>query len=228
MSDNPTRRRFIAGLTAGTLAVGLAGCTSLGQSTDGNEDGSEDEHDDGDHEGDDHENGTDDHNEEDGHDEEGDHGGDDHGHDTVGEMTPTAEVAVNTSNGETHFNPHVSRVETGGSVTWILESGAHTATAYHPDNGEPQLVPDGSEAWDSGVLSDVGEEFEHTFETEGVYHYFCDPHESSGMIGSVIVGEPDPHDQPALEDPPADKPATVRHKIEDLNTLCNGALGHQH
>jgi len=170
------------------------------------------------------------HEDEDGHhEEEGGHDDEEHGHGTVGEPTPTAEVAVNTTaNGESHFGPHVVRVETGGTVKWVLESGSHTATAYHPENDEPQLVPDGTEPWASGMLSETGETFEHTFDTEGVYHYYCVPHETGGMIASVIVGEPDAHEQPALEDPPADKPDTVRAKLKELNEMCNEALGHEH
>jgi len=33
------------------------------------------------------------------------------------------------------------------------------------------------------------------------------------MIGSIIVGEPDAHGQPALEEPPQDKPESVTKKI---------------
>ena len=234
-------------LTGSALLVGVAGCT--GTQSDGGQAGAGatgTPTDDGDHDGEEghqgdgggHHTDTEEghHEEEDGHqDEDGGHGGggghddEEHGHGTVGEPTATAEVAVNTTdNGESHFGPHVVRVETGGTVEWVLESGSHTATAYHPENDQPQLVPEGSEPWDSGTLSETGETFEHTFDTEGVYHYYCVPHETGGMIASVIVGEPDAHDQPALEDPPADKPDTVRAKLEELNAMCNEALGHEH
>lgn len=211
MSDSThTRRRFVTGAAGTALTLGLAGCTSLTQSDDSD---GEENHDD----------------EDDGHDDDGGDGEDGHGHGSVGDPTETAEVAVNTTDdGEDHFSPHVARVETGGTVSWVLESGSHTATAYHPENDQPQLVPDGAVAWDSGTLSEEGETFEHTFETEGVYHYYCEPHESGGMIGSIIVGEPEAHGQPALEDPPEDKPDRVREKIVELNEMCNEALGHGH
>ncbi|MCL7418443.1 MAG: plastocyanin/azurin family copper-binding protein, partial [Halalkalicoccus sp.] len=63
---------------------------------------------------------------------------------------------------------------------------------------------------------------------EGVYHYYCTPHESLGMIGSVIVGEPDPHEQVALEEPPADKPERVREKLKELNGMIRTALDDDH
>lgn len=197
-------------LSGGAAVVGLAGCTG-GQTTDGQTDDSEDEHDD---EHDDGESG---------------HADEEHGHDPIGEPTETGEVAVNTTDdGEAHFSPHVTWVENGGTVSWVLESGSHTSTAYHPENDEPQLMPDGAESWASGTLSEEGETFEHTFDSEGVYHYYCVPHEAAGMIASVIVGNPDPHDQPALEEPPADKPDGVQEKIEELNEMCSGALEDDH
>lgn len=216
-----TRRRVVQ-LTGAAAVVGLAGCSGAPTSGSGPEAEAT-----GTSEEDDHDDGEDDHDEEgDDHDDEGH---DDDGHDTVGEPTTTAEVGVNTTDdGEAHFSPHVTRVETDGTVTWVLESGSHTATAYHPGNDQPQLVPDGTQPWDSGMLSEEGETFEHTFETEGVYHYYCAPHETGGMIGSVIVGEPDAHEQPALDDPPEDKPQVVREKIVELNQMCNEALGHGH
>jgi plastocyanin len=39
-----------------------------------------------------------------------------------------------------------------------------------------------------GGLLDADESYEHTFEVEGEYGYFCVPHESSGMTGTVVVG----------------------------------------
>lgn len=45
-----------------------------------------------------------------------------------------AEVAMLSADGGHHFDPHVVWVEKGGTVTWTLESGAHSTTAYHPSN----------------------------------------------------------------------------------------------
>jgi plastocyanin len=198
-------------LTGGAAVVGLAGCTGTQNNDGGATNGTPTEsgHDDG---------GT-----ETGHsDDEDDHD------EAVGAPSDTAEVRMITEDGGYHFEPHVVRVNAGGTVTWHNESGSHSTTAYHPDNDQPQLVPDGAAAWDSGILSEQGATFEHTFETEGVYHYYCTPHESLGMIGSVIVGEPDPHEQVALEEPPADKPDRVREKLEELNGMIRTALGDDH
>jgi len=92
--------------------------------------------------------------------------------------------------GRNVFTPAVVWLEPGGTVTWEIETGSHSATAYHPDNGgKPARVPGGTDAFDSGVQSG-GATFEHTFETEGVYNYYCTPHESLGMVGLAVVGSP--------------------------------------
>lgn len=160
------------------------------------------------------------------------HGEEAHGHDLVSEPKASREVVVNTARTEDsteyHFDPHVTWVEIGGTVTWRLESGIHTATAYHPGNDQPRLVPEGSEAWDSGMLSEEGETFSHTFETEGVYHYLCLPHEQFGMIATVIVGEPHLDDQRALQSIPENKPKEVHGKLEELNTMVREVMGTDH
>ncbi len=125
-------------------------------------------------------------------------------------------VRMVTENGEFHFEPHVVRVEPGDTVRWVLASGRHSATAYHPSNGKPLRVPEGAEAWDSGVLSDSGATFEKTFDVEGVSDYFCIPHEGVGMVGTVVVGAP--HDGAGLAEPQSALPEAARAKIRELNT----------
>jgi len=230
-------------LVAGAAAAGLAGCSSSGGQPGGGTESGHEETETGHHEeteDEHHEETEDGHHEEteDGHHEETEdehheetesgHGHEDGGHDEIGEPTDHAEVKMITKDGEYHFAPHVARVNVGGTVTFDNESGSHSAAAYHPDNDKPQLAPDGAASWDSGLLTEQGATFEHTFETEGVYHYYCEPHESLGMIGSVIVGEPDAHGQPALEDPPAELGEKQRTKIKELNERVNEALGHTH
>jgi len=209
-----TRRRLLEG-TAGLAVAGMAGCVgspnSSGQQAAG---------------------GTPTEDEGSGGDDHPGHGQEAHGHDTVSEPEETREVVVNTARSEDsteyHFDPHVTWVEAGGTVTWRLESGTHTATAYHPGNDQPRLVPEGTEAWDSGTMSEEGETFERTFETAGVYHYLCKPHEQFGMIATVIVGTPHPEDQRALQMMPDEKPEEVHGKLEELNTMVQEVMGEGH
>jgi hypothetical protein len=71
-------------------------------------------------------------------------------------------------------------------------SGAHSATAYHPDNQNAlrRRVPDTAAAWDTEVFGETGAYRNVTFEAEGTHDYFCIPHKMIGMVGRVVVGEP--------------------------------------
>lgn len=154
-----------------------------------------------------------------------------HGHahdDEVPEAADAVTFRMTTTDSGEHFEPHVLWLNVGGTATWVNESGLHSATAYHSDNEKPLLMPEAARSFDSGILTEPDAEFSHTFDTEGVYHFYCAPHESLGMIGSLIVGHPDPHDQVALGEIPSSLPETARAKIEHLNEKCNEALGHEH
>jgi plastocyanin len=90
------------------------------------------------------------------------------------------------------FDPIGLRIEPGQTVRWInLDPGnSHTATAYHPTNFErPWRIPEGAEPWKSDYLL-PNESFSVTLTVEGVYDFFCVPHEHAGMVGRIIVGQP--------------------------------------
>jgi plastocyanin len=222
---NMHRRAFLALAGAATVS-GLAGCTGRTASTDNQAEDTDPTS----TSATEHADSEDDHAGEREHAETASgHADDGHGHESLsGDPVDHAEVSMTSTDSGEHFEAHVVRVTNGGTVRWTNESGSHSTTAYAPANDKPQLVPDGAASWDSGVLTAEGATFEHTFETDGVYHYYCTPHETLGMIGSVIVGEPDAHDQPALEAPPEDMSERVREKIVELNEVCNEALGHTH
>ncbi|MBV0924622.1 halocyanin [Halomicroarcula limicola] len=105
------------------------------------------------------------------------------------------------------FRPERFEVAPGTTVTWLNTSKqGHSVTAYEAS------LPDGAayfasggfdseeaarEAWGSssgGTLFE-GQQYEHTFETRGEFPYFCIPHESMGMVGTIVVT-----DDPATEE----------------------------
>jgi len=102
------------------------------------------------------------------------------------------EVAMVSDGSEYIFDPIGLHVEPGDTVRWVIESGAHSATAYDEGNGgaTERRIPEGAEAWNSGTLLEQGASFEYTFEEEGTYDYFCVPHKTLGMIGRIVCGEP--------------------------------------
>lgn len=115
-------------------------------------------------------------------------------------------VAMVTDNEGSYFDPKGLLVGPGTTVTFVNASGDHSATAYHPANGDqPLRIPEAAEPWDSGVFTEPDRQFEVTFEVEGVYDYYCTPHEMLGMVGRIVVGEPQggPATTPPEELPPA-------------------------
>jgi plastocyanin len=91
------------------------------------------------------------------------------------------------------FDPVGILVEPGSTVRWVMASpgNPHTTTAYHPRNANHSLrIPEDAAPWDSGFLVNPGDHFEVTLTAEGVYDYFCLPHEEAGMVGRIVVGRP--------------------------------------
>ncbi|MBB5535644.1 plastocyanin/azurin family copper-binding protein [Rhizobium giardinii] len=93
------------------------------------------------------------------------------------------------------FDPIGVLIKPGQMVRWINYNpgNSHTTTAYHPANfGKPLRIPEAAKSWDSDYLLPE-ESFSNTFTEQGVYDYLCIPHEHAGMVGRIIVGEPEPH-----------------------------------
>ena len=89
------------------------------------------------------------------------------------------------------FDPIGVWVERGTTVRWIVERDVHTTTAYHPKNDRHSLrIPEAATPWDSGFLVEKGAHFDVTLTVEGVYDYYCMPHEEAGMVGRIVVGKP--------------------------------------
>lgn len=107
------------------------------------------------------------------------------------EISGTA-IVMGMTNGGYYFDPIGLFVKPGETVTWVNETGAHSTTAYEKGNGRALVtrIPKDATAWNSGILSELGATFEHTFEVEGTYDYFCIPHKSLGMVGRIVVGKP--------------------------------------
>ncbi|MFC0807283.1 plastocyanin/azurin family copper-binding protein [Ensifer sp. P24N7] len=93
------------------------------------------------------------------------------------------------------FDPIGLLIKPGQMVRWTNTNpgNSHTTTAYHPANfGRPRRIPERAKSWDSDyLLPDAS--FSVTFTEQGVYDYYCVPHELAGMVGRIIVGEPEPH-----------------------------------
>jgi len=96
----------------------------------------------------------------------------------------------NSAGSRVYFDPIGVLVEPGQRIRWRCVSNVHTTTAYHPSNTNHSLrIPETARSWDSDYLL-PGHTLEVTLTVEGVYDYFCKPHEIAGMVGRIIVGHP--------------------------------------
>jgi len=99
--------------------------------------------------------------------------------DLRGRSELTVEVGVGSSNFA--FDPTKIWIDPGTTVTFSWQSVGH--------NVLPKSTPSDS-GWEGyEPLENSGFTYSHTFETEGIYTYFCDPHEDLGMKGGIAVGE---------------------------------------
>ena len=122
------------------------------------------------------------------------------------------------------FDPEVIWVNEGGTVTWKnVDEDPHTSNSYSSDNGKAQRIPDGASGWASGLLN-TGDTFDHTFDTAGVYDYYCLPHEGLGMVAAVIVGNPDTAGQPGLAPPQDSLPTKAAAAVSSLNDRVKQVL----
>ena len=99
--------------------------------------------------------------------------------DARGQDTVTVEVGVEANGGAYGFGPAAVHVDNGATVEfeWTGEGGGHN------------VVSQGDGPLDSGnAVTSSGINYEHTFESDGVYNYYCSPHQSLNMKGAVVVG----------------------------------------
>jgi plastocyanin len=90
-----------------------------------------------------------------------------------------AETKVGTTN-DFKFNPAEITVAAGGKVTWT-----NTGGGYHTVTGGDGAADPASPI--NGQIPSQGNTYSVTFKDPGTYKYFCAPHASLGMKGTVIV-----------------------------------------
>ncbi len=78
------------------------------------------------------------------------------------------------------FDPAELTVKVGATVTWSNEGSFHTVTGG--DGAEDPASPIGNQ-----TLADASATHKVTFDKPGTYQYFCQPHASLGMKGTIVV-----------------------------------------
>ena len=98
-------------------------------------------------------------------------------YDFTGQSEVTISVGSEANGGNYGFNPAAIRVDPGTTVIWQWTGKG---------NSHNVIAEDGT--FESEMYSAAGETFEYTFESEGMYKYYCQPHRALGMLGAVVVG----------------------------------------
>jgi halocyanin-like protein len=98
--------------------------------------------------------------------------------DRRGESSVTVRVGVEGNTSFFAFGPPAIRVDPGTEVVWEWtgRGGAHN-------------VVDLEGSFESELSSEEGFSYSRTFDTEGIWRYYCGPHRSFGMKGAVVVGD---------------------------------------
>src|ERR1044071_4126812 len=82
-------------------------------------------------------------------------------------------ATTNVSFGNFSFSPKTVTINVGDTVMWTNTGGSHTVTG------------DGSDPFCGTGF--IPTSCSHTFSTAGTFSYHCIPHQSFGMVGTVIV-----------------------------------------
>jgi len=76
------------------------------------------------------------------------------------------------------FDPQIFTVNTGDTILWIWDEGAHTTTSTS--------VPAGATTWDAPITAS-SPIYMYMPTVPGNYNYHCTPHSSMGMLGNFTV-----------------------------------------
>lgn len=101
------------------------------------------------------------------------------------------------------YDPVGIHIKPGQTIRWTNRDpgNSHTVTTYHPEIFDrPRRIPAKAKPWDSDYLL-PNESYSVTLTVEGVYDYYCVPHEQAGMVGRIVVGTP-PFSETAGADSP--------------------------
>ena len=73
------------------------------------------------------------------------------------------------------YSVEVAKIDVGDTITWLPKFKGHNV----------EIVASANEL---KFKSKNNKETSLTFDTPGIYYYWCTPHKSMGMIGLVVVG----------------------------------------
>lgn len=131
-----------------------------------------------------------------------------------GDGTVTVEVGPN---GDFVFTPGTDEVLTippGTTVVWEWESDTHNIVVGSQ--------PDGANWAGHEAIENTGFTYEHTFETTGDYHYWCQPHRQAGMVADITVEEG--ASLPGEGEGEGSRPSVVSDGVKTLGVASTGGM----
>src|SRR5438093_4455593 len=87
----------------------------------------------------------------------------------------TVDVTVGGGNGF-QFVPDTVNISVGDTVRWTWANSGHSVTSGPPCQADSQYCSPDNMNCASGILSNMGTVYQHTFAVPGAYHYFCASH----------------------------------------------------
>lgn len=143
---------------------------------------------------------------------------------------PAATVSIDMTSVPTpNIDPGIVHIEPGGTVEWRGNGVRNAVAAYHPETHGPLRMPEAGDPWVSEMIYE-GNSYTVTLEEPGVYDYadtvvLCGSHESLGIVGRIVVGQPDLDAQPALDHDPAELPGKATDRMREFDDRCRDVLG---
>jgi plastocyanin len=85
------------------------------------------------------------------------------------------------------FVPSTLNISVGDTVRWTWATGGHSVTSGPACAADSQFCSPDNMNCNSGILSNTGTVYQHTFAQAGTYSYFCVAHCALGMTGVINV-----------------------------------------
>lgn len=85
------------------------------------------------------------------------------------------------------FDPATVNIKVGDTVRWVWVGTGHNVVSGTTCTADNKFCSPTDMSCATAPTSGVGTTYEHKFTTAGAYPYFCKPHCTAGMIGTVNV-----------------------------------------
>lgn len=90
-------------------------------------------------------------------------------------------------NGDHVFDPPNLSIRVGDTIHWVWDASNHTVTSGVGGVADERFCSPSGARCATAPVSNSGATYDFTFTVPGTYPYYCRPHRSAGMTGSVSV-----------------------------------------